>query len=384
MRALVIAAMLCVPFTAEAAGSVLHADDARLAVQSIADDRAVLQVELQGTARVVELAPMLRLEREFAPFVPAIARGEDRLFAGTVRGAPAGWARLSRIDGRWTGLIHDGDSLWFIDPASRHPALAAARGLPDETTLAYRSEDLDLPEGFDAGGVGDPHDAHAGPGAVAALPAPLAPLGMPRYLKVTLVLDTEFRAVHGAAAASVAASILNGVDGLYRAQTTVQVSLHHLLALDSNGSLTSTAPADLLNAYTAFVRDSGTPFAGLSHLLSGKDFDGNTVGLAWVGAVCDANGFASGVNQMTLGAAGNSAVLAHEIGHNFNAAHDSEGNACPASGFIMAAVLNLGAPASSFSTCSLSTFAQYLSEPLACLDDPPPTGAVLFADGFEP
>lgn len=385
MRALAIAAMLCIPVVAEAAGSVVRADDARLTVQSIADDGAMLRVELDGTARVVELAPMRRLEREFAPFVPAIARGEDRLFAGTVRGAPMGWARLSRIDGRWTGLIHDGDTLWFIDPASRHAALAAARGLDGEATLAYRSEDLDLPEGFDAGGVGDLHRAHDAPGATAGLPAPLpAPFGVARYLKVTLVLDTEFRAVHGAAAASVAASILNGVDGLYRAQTPVQVSLHHLLALDSNGNLTSSAPADLLNAFTDFVRESGTPFAGLSHLLSGKDFDGNTVGLAWVGAVCDGNGFASGINQMTLGAAGNSAVLAHEIGHNFNAAHDSDGNACPASGFIMAAVLNLGAPASSFSTCSLGTFAQYLTEPLACLDDPPPTGAVLFADGFEP
>lgn len=385
MRAFAVFALLCLSFAAGAAGSVLRADDARLAVQSTTRDGAVLQVALGGATRTIDLSAMRRLEREFAPFVPAIARGQDRLFAGTVRGAPAGWARLSRIEGRWTGLVHDGDTLWFIDPASRHPALAAARGLEGEGTLAYRSQDLDLPDGFDAGGVGDLHLAHDAPGVTAGLPAlQPAPFGVARYLKLTLVLDTEFRAVHGAAAASVAASILNGVDGLYRAQTAVQVSLHHLLALDSNGTLTSTESGALLDAYTEFVRESGTPFAGLSHLLSGKDFDGNTVGLAWVGAVCDGNGFASGVNQMTLGAAGNSAVLAHEIGHNFSAAHDSAGNACPASGFIMAAVLNLGAPASSFSSCSLSTFGQYLAQPLACLDDPPPTGAVLFADGFEP
>jgi hypothetical protein len=380
MRTLVLAVLLCFPFVAEAAGSVLRVDDGRLAVRSSTPDAAELRLELGGTTRVIDLSPMRRLEREFAPFVPAIASGEDRLYTGTVRDVPTGWARLSRIDGQWTGLIHDGGTLWFVDPASRHAALAAARGLRSDATIVYRTDDLDLPEGFDEGAVGESVSTHLG--AAAGLPLPL-PMGVPRYLKVTLVLDTEFRAVHGAAAPSVAASILNGVDGLYRAQTAVQVSLHHLLALDDNGTLTASAPTDLLNAFTDFVRESGTPFAGLSHLLSGKDFDGNTVGLAWVGAVCDSNGFASGINQMTLGAAGNSAVLAHEIGHNFNAAHDSDGNACPASGFIMAAVLDLGAPASSFSTCSLSTFTQYLSEPLACLDDPPAAGKVLFADGFE-
>jgi hypothetical protein len=313
--------------------------------------------------------------------VPAIARGEDRLYAGGVRDVAGSWARLSRIGGAWTGLVHDGRTLWFLDPASRHRALAAARGLHDDATLAYRSTDLDLPDGIDFGGAGEP----LLPGNIAAsiAPPPLL-LGAPRFLKLTLVLDTEFQAFHGASFASVAASILNGVDGLYRAQTDVQVSLHHLRTLASNGTLTSTTPGTLLNAFSTLLPGSGIPFAGLAHLLSGKDFDGTTVGLAWVGTVCNTQGFGAGIDQMTLGAAGNSAVLAHEIGHNFNASHDSDGNACPSSGFIMAAVLNLGAPATSFSSCSLATFSQFLAQPLTCLDTPPVQTEVLFGNGFEP
>jgi hypothetical protein len=379
----IILLLLCLPFAVDASGKVLRADDARLAVLSAAadDGAVVLSVELDGQARIIELAPMRRLEQEFAAFVPAIARGEDRLYEGTVRDATGGWARLSRIDGEWTGLVHDGATLWFVDPASRHAALATARGLSPGVTIAYRSDDLDLPQGFDLGGAGEPLLPDHIPGAAA--PAPLL-LGAPRFLKLTLVLDTEFQAVHGASFASVAASILNGVDGLYRAQTDVQVSLHHLRTLASNGTLTSTAPDTLLDAFTALLPGSGIPFAGLAHLLSGKDFDDNTVGLAWVGSVCDTQGFGSGINQMTLGAAGNSAVLAHEIGHNFNSDHDSDGNACPASGFIMAAILKLDSPATSFSSCSLATFTQYLSQPRACLDTPPAQGEVLFANGFEP
>ena len=67
-----------------------------------------------------------------------------------------------------------------------------------------------------------------------------SPVGAPRYLKLTLVLDTEFQSRYGADAAATAAALLNIADGLYRAQTDVQLSLHHLRALDDNGPLTST------------------------------------------------------------------------------------------------------------------------------------------------
>jgi hypothetical protein len=50
----------------------------------------------------------------------------------------------------------------------------------------------------------------------------------------------------------------------------------------------------------------------------------------------------------------------------------------------MAAILKLDSPATSFSSCSLATFTQYLSQPRACLDTPPAQGEVLFANGFEP
>ncbi len=94
----------------------------------------------------------------------------------------------------------------------------------------------------------------------------------------------------------------------------------------------------------------------------------------------NSNGYGTGIDQVTFSQAFGGATLAHEIGHNFDADHDSQGNACPASGFIMAAIINTGAPSSQFSTCSLSYFDQYLTAPLTCLNGPPDP---IFASGFQ-
>lgn len=372
--------LLCLPFCSTASDALLSAEDARLSVDPARSDAVVLRLELAGVLHVVDLVPMRRLETEFAPYVASIGRGTDRLYEGTIRDGKHGWARLSRIGGEWTGVVHDGASLWFLDPASRHPALAAARGVPADGTLAYRSDDFDLPFGFDLGAAAVPMPSHSESSMRGDGPAAR---GAPRYLKLTLVLDTEFQSVQGTGFAAVAASILNGVDGIYRAQTAIEISLHHLEALSSNGSLTSTNADLLLDAFREFA-DAQVPFAGLAHLLSGKDFDGTTLGQAFNGSVCSTIGF--GINQATLGMAGNVAVVAHEIGHNFNADHDSDGNACPATGFIMAASVNLGQPQTSFSSCSLDDFQDYLinyGPDLECLDTPP-LPIIVFSDGFEP
>jgi hypothetical protein len=136
----------------------------------------------------------------------------------------------------------------------------------------------------------------------------------------------------------------------------------------------------LLDAFSAYVGAGNVPNGGVNHLLSGKNFDGDTVGLAWVRTLCRTDGFNTGINQITFSNAFGGATVAHEIGHNFDAQHDSQGNACPPSGFIMAALINIGSPANQFSTCSLAYFNNYLQNPLACLNGAPD---LIFANGFQ-
>ena len=144
-----------------------------------------------------------------------------------------------------------------------------------------------------------------------------------------------------------------------------------------------------------FRSQNSLPFSGLAHLLSGKDFDGSTIGLAWVGAPNYANTlcnpeYGNGVDQVTYSAAASAATLAHEMGHNYGALHDNDGpdnaaglpgNSCPSSGYIMNASTNVGHPPTQFSSCSLDYFAGYLaSHSASCLNGRPD---LIFNNGFD-
>lgn len=48
------------------------------------------------------------------------------------------------------------------------------------------------------------------------------------------------------------------------------------------------------------------------------------------------------------------------MGHNFSLEHDSTGNICPATGFIMNAVTILNNAPTAFSDCSLTDLSEYL------------------------
>jgi len=83
----------------------------------------------------------------------------------------------------------------------------------------------------------------------------------------------------------------------------------------------SFVPGELLDA----LRNTWNgPLSGLArdhvHLGTGKEMDGNIIGLAYVGVVCNFT-YGHGLTQFNLGFGGIVGVLAHELGHNWNAPH---------------------------------------------------------------
>lgn len=118
----------------------------------------------------------------------------------------------------------------------------------------------------------------------------------------------------------------------------------------------STDPEVLLNSFTSW---GPTHFAthDIGQLFSNRDFDGGTVGIAWVEEVCTPfkysciQDWTSNINLMRC-------TVAHEIGHNFSCDHDA-----PNSGFIMApAVSNTN----TWSAASIAAFNAYVPT-RACL-----------------
>lgn len=105
----------------------------------------------------------------------------------------------------------------------------------------------------------------------------------------------------------------------------------------------------------------------LAHLFTGRDLDGATIGIAFVATACERN-FAYALSQdhslMVK-------IVAHEIGHNLGAGHDSSGNPpadpCSGNGPIMCTPIQLSGP-NSFSSRSQTEIASHVNGSGFCLE----------------
>jgi PKD repeat protein len=120
----------------------------------------------------------------------------------------------------------------------------------------------------------------------------------------------------------------------------------------------STDPGALLNSFTSWAPSGFSANHDVGQLWSDRNFDGGTIGLAWVSAICTGNryniceDFSSNSNLIRV-------LSAHELGHNFSLTHDAAG-----SGFIMAPSVN---NTNDWSSQSNNQMNNYLPRP--CLDE---------------
>lgn len=194
-----------------------------------------------------------------------------------------------------------------------------------------------------------------------------------------------------------AITLLNAVDGIYSDQVGVAINVSALELLQNNGTLTSTASQTLLNQLAALSRTGAVPNPGLVHLLTGRNLNGSTIGIAFLSVLCSQN-FGVGLSEIRTGSMGlNVILIAHELGHNFGAPHDNQGGSACASvpaGFTMNPFIN-GA-SDTFSQCSLDQIAPEVAAAscLVALSIKAPTGlqaiggdatvALDWADNSEP
>lgn len=133
----------------------------------------------------------------------------------------------------------------------------------------------------------------------------------------------------------------------------------------------STNSGTLLNSFTSWNNSaSGFTFNNdVASLWSARNFNGSTIGLAWVGTVCRNNrthvleDFSSNGNLKRV-------LVAHEMGHNFDSFHDGGG------GFIMSPSVNTSTTWSAQSRAAIQNY--YNSQ--NCFSACPPSGSAPIPD----
>ncbi len=346
---------------------VLHHE----ALRDLRVDRAGRPASFEALGRRFELdlEPNDRLRFVTREKVPGV-----EVLRGALRGLPRSWVRVTRTPAGLYGLVSDGHDVYVIEPAEELAGRAvgplAARG---RGAVLYRLADTLMPPGGAtcatgtaqaiAGGpvTGQQHfDAVAGELQAGMAAATLAPN---RQLQVAVVGDFEFSQLafgSGLTAEQAIATRMNFVDGIYSSQVGVKLVFDSVTVFrDPADPFSDTlVPGTLLTELGNWRQSTPAQSSrGLSHLMTGRDLEGTTVGIAYLDALCRSR-FGAGLSQATgLGTTTHSLVIAHEIGHNFGAVHDGEaGSACEAAPqtFLMAPRVN---GSSQFSQCSLDTMA---------------------------
>lgn len=220
---------------------------------------------------------------------------------------------------------------------------------------------------------------HAHSATVEPLNVGLAQAQMYHVLTLSTVADPALYAQYGANTNAHIASIVNTAEALFERQLGIrfQIVKQHVYADVGALSIPETDPNRLLKAFATSTENAavmGVDAAtfdqdvDIKHLFTGKDLDGTTVGIAYIGAVCYQPQYSYSLTQMTTGG-GAPYYFAHEIGHNLGARHEA---VVWGSMSLMAPNIMVG---SQFSQASLDQINEHLLYFGSCLElkSMPPT-----------
>jgi len=285
------------------------------------------------------------------------------LLRGSLDGAPGSWVRLTKSAAGVEGAIWDGQDLYTVTRYDRIAPFLKTRLVAEPgQTVVYRLSDAKdvLPRDFCAMGE-DVKVSRAGNGLdqyqalMKEIQGGVHSTQISRQIEISLIGDTDFQADEAADPTAAMLARLNIVEGIFSSQLGLLVVATDVRLMPaSSDPFTSTKGSTLLEQLSTYRKTTPDVAArGLAHLMTGKDLDGTTAGIAYVRTVCDVERGVS-VSSRSFGTTISALIMAHELGHNFGAEHDGEaGTACEntGGGFIMAPSVS---GYSTFSQCSLN------------------------------
>lgn len=254
-------------------------------------------------------------------------------YVGSLDGVENSIVAASLHDGVTAHIRIDGDMPreYTIQPLSE-----IFSGAPASAHVLYAASQA-VDQGRQCGGA--LIHAEMGP----AIEAMTAPDGsrVRKECQIAFDADFEFYQKNGSSVANTTADIegvMNGVRTTYERDCDVTFAITTIIVRStSSDPYTSTDAGTLLDEFRNHWQSSqGGIVRDIAHLMTGKNINGGTIGIAWVGAVCTSNGYGLSESRYTTNSNHRLALTAHEIGHNFNAGHCDGNGDC----HIMCSAIN--------------------------------------------
>lgn len=185
----------------------------------------------------------------------------------------------------------------------------------------------------------DSRNLQARCGVNAVVPGPLpAPPGTDAVYGCELAIEADypFFQANGSSVTATqndVTAVVNAMDVIYRRDVQVALQLSTLIVDSSPDPYTSNVAGTLLNQFGSYWNSyRGSVARDVAHMFTGRPMGASSsgaVGIAFVGVVCNL-GSAYGVSESRFSSNWNYrvCVTAHEIGHNFNAAHCDAASPC--------------------------------------------------------
>lgn len=335
----------------------------------------LIDVELDGLPFSLDIRPQSIRTAEYALYMDTGGGnlmledpGDPLTFRGEVLEDPGSLVAGSLLpEGLYAKIMLTNGEMYWIEPL-----VGKVPNAPFGKHAVYHQDDVISSNGF----CGTDTSGHIGTKPTDGDAAPAAG-GQLEIVELGLDADFQYYNQHNANVKQTSARmelVINTMNTQYETEVGLTHALSIVIVRTVSGSpYTSTNPSTLLGQFrTEWNTKQSGQRRDVAHLFTGKNLDGNVIGVAFLGVICTNSAYGLVQSECCGSLACSTDLSAHELGHNWNAGHCS----CSGPNYTMNPSL----------TC-VNRFHNNFTEPdiiqhrdsRSCLDD----GTILYSDDFE-